>query len=124
MVGAKQFAIRRKVATEPRVNPLLAAISMPAFMKANDAELRKPNAFAQKKPNLPFSITKLIQSKQPSKHVSNTSTRETVTNKNDVISDELADLITYKVLKNIKSYLNPQSQTESSGRHIKLEISL
>lgn len=129
MVGAKQFAIHRKVATAPRINPLLAAISMPSFMKSHESELHKSGAFDDKPSDASFSLAKLIQLKKPvTRSVAPKVThqpKEEDKDNNELISDELANLITCKVLKNIKSYLNPPREREMGmGRHIKLEISL
>lgn len=126
MVGAKQFAIHRKVAMTKRVNPVLAAIKLPAFMKSHEAELHKSDSFEEKPSAASFSLAKLIQEKQP---VPRRATSKVVRpqeeeNKNEVISDELANLISYKVLKNIKNYLNPQREMGMGGKHIKLEICL
>ncbi len=128
MVGAKQFAIHRKVATAPRINPLLAAISMPSFMKSHESELHKRGAFTDKPSAASFSLAKLIQVKPPvTRSVIPKATNQPREEKsgNELISDELANLITCKVLKNIKNYLNPQREMNMGmGRHIKLEISL
>ncbi len=127
MVGAKQFAIRRKVTPAQRVNPILAAIKLPSSMKSNEDELDDTSSFLSKHKREPFSLAKMIQEKQP---VSRPSTPKVAPqhkeeeNKNEDISDELANLISCKVLKNIKNYLNPPRDTGLGGRHIKLEISL
>ncbi len=102
MAEAKQFATHRKVAPPKRINPLLAAISMPSLMKSKESALHKPD-------------TKPVTIKTTNQHREEKGDTE-------IISDELADLITQKVLKNIKNYLNPPQR--EMGRHIKLEISL
>jgi hypothetical protein len=133
MVGAKQFAIHRKVTPVKRVNPILAAIKLPSSMKSNEDELDDTSSFLNKYKREPFSLAKMIQEKQP---VSRPSTPKVIhqpkvvhehkeeENKNEDISDELANRITCKVLKNIKNYLNPQREMGMASRHIKLEISL
>jgi hypothetical protein len=125
MVGAKQFAIRRKVAMAKRVNPVLAAIKLPAFMKLHEADLHKSDSFEEKPSAASFSFAKLIQEKQPiPRRATSKVAHPQEENKNEVISDELANLISYKVLKNIKNYLNPQREMGMGSKHIKLEISL
>ncbi len=128
MVGAKQFAIRRKINPVNRANPLLKAISMPTFMKDHYTELN--NDFTDNNTLSSGLLSKFARKMQQvtKEAISNhkeviSNHKEEDTNKDQVISDKLADLITCKVLKNIKNYLNPQREA-APNRHIKLEISL
>lgn len=161
MVGAKEFAINRKVIARRKRNPLIEKIQMPAFMRAHEKELKKmpmdePVSSHSGLPKLPEKDksvegnhiapimakpwdTKTINPILEEARKASTTSRFPFFNKpkeqpkpkeaekpEEDISDELANRITYKVLKNIKSYLSKEKEQPHSisSKHIKLEISL
>lgn len=161
MVGAKEFAINRKVIARRNRNPLINKIRMPAFMRAHERELKSmpmdepapPPRGLPKLPEKDKSVednhfapriakpwdVKTINPILEEARKASTTSRFPFFNKpkeqpkpkeaekpQEDISDELANRITYKVLKNIKSYLSKEKEQPRSisGKHIKLEISL
>lgn len=159
MVGAKEFAINRKVIARRKSNPLIEKIRMPAFMRAHEKELKSMPMDeavppARGLPNLPEKDksvednhfapimakpwdAKTINPILEEARKAATTSRFPFFNKpkeqpkqkqaekpDEDISDELANRITYKVLKNIKSYLSREKEQPMSTKHIKLEISL
>lgn len=164
MVGAKEFAINRKVIARRKPNPLIESIRMPAFMKAHENELKKMPTFDSTAKS-GFSLPKLPEkdkgvednhyAPRMAKHWDAKTPNPIATDarkdsprlrlpflnmprpnpvekkpeepKEESISDDLANQITYKVLKNIKSYLNREKESREmpmGNKHIKLEISL
>jgi hypothetical protein len=65
MVGAKEFAINRKVIAPKDKNPLIEVISMPTSMKSHESEIKNmAGSFLDKiKPNS-FSFPKMIEHKE------------------------------------------------------------
>jgi hypothetical protein len=65
MVGAKEFAINRKVIAAKKKNPLIEGISMPNSMKSHESEIKNiTGSFLDKiKPNS-FSLPKMIEHKE------------------------------------------------------------
>jgi len=160
MVGAKEFAINRKVIARKKPNPLIERIRMPSFMREHEKELKKmpmdtstpprvglpklpekdesveDNHFAPRmaKPYDAKTINPIIaESKKdtPRLHLpflnmpkTKPKEEEKKERKEEDISDELANRITYKVLRNIRSYLSREKDQPMGGKHIKLEISL
>lgn len=166
MVGAKEFAINRKVIQAKKKNPVIESITLPSSMRSHEAEINKmKGSFLDKTPRHNFSLPKTIdkdKSKEDHHYAprmakefdsrtinpilsdarkSNDETsfarapflssvkkepryQERKEEKEEDISDELANRITYKVFQNIKSYLNNDMGKPSGGKHIKLEISL
>lgn len=166
MVGAKEFAMGRKVIQVKKKNPVIESITLPKSMKSHEAEINKmTRSFWDKAPMHSFSLPKTIdkdKSKEDHHYAprmakafdsktinpiladSRKSDRESSfaktpflgsvkraakpvehkEEKEEDISDDLANRITYKVFQNIKSYLNNDMSKPSGGKHIKLEISL
>jgi hypothetical protein len=179
MVGAKEFATKRKVIVEKKNSPLLDRISMPIWMKSHEdatkAEsgsfldglklrsntredkhkvpvLHKEHDSRTKNPIIAAFDKHLATMPKPSvsealaafnRHIA---TRQHLASKPRVyaakapekveevqedtansFSEDLANQITYKVFKNIKSYLDSdykKATTNNSAKHIKLEICL
>jgi hypothetical protein len=108
MVGAKQFAIMRKIIEDKKENPIVKNIAMPPWMKG-EQNFSKPHG----------NFLDILKSEEkeikPKKE-----------NKKD-FSEELINRLTYEVFQNIKNYLDntPDNSENSLGsKHIKLEISL
>lgn len=108
MVGAKQFAIMRKIIEEKENNPIVKNIAMPSWLRG-EQEFTKPSG------------NFLDRFKAEEKEVK--VKRETAPKK-DELSEELINMLTYKVFQNIKNYLDNNSETPMGSKHIKLEISL
>lgn len=65
MIGAKEFAINRKVIAPKEKNPLIEGISMPSSMRSHEGEIKNmAGSFLDKiKPNS-FSLPKMIEHKE------------------------------------------------------------
>lgn len=62
MVGAKEFAIGRKVIEKKTKNPIIEGISMPKFMKSHESEMKEiAGSFLDKQPKNSFSLPKIIE---------------------------------------------------------------
>lgn len=62
MVGAKEFAIGRKVIEKKTKNPIIESISMPRFMKSHESEIKEvAGSFLDKQPKNSFSLPKIME---------------------------------------------------------------
>jgi len=65
MVGAKEFAINRKVIAAKKKNPLIEGISMPNSMKSHESEIKNmAGSFLDKIKSNSFSLPKMIEHKE------------------------------------------------------------
>ncbi len=159
MVGAKEFAMNRKVIQVKNKNPIIESITLPKSMKSHEAEMKKTTgSFLDKmgmsdfllskgkgkedshyaprmaKPFDARTINPILEDSRKSNNESSFAkapflgmakkTPKPEEHKDEDISDELANRITYKVFQNIKSYLNSDIGKPSGSKHIKLEICL
>lgn len=107
MVGAKQFAIMRKIIEDKEKNPIVKNIAMPPWMRG-EQEFSKPHG------------NFLDKFKSEAKEVK---VKKEITPKEE-FSEELINKLTYQVFQNIKSYLDDIPENPVESKHIKLEISL
>lgn len=108
MVGAKQFAIMRKIIEDKKENPIVKNIAMPPWMRG-EQEFSKPHG------------NFLDKFKPEAKEVK---AKKDITPKKEEFSEELINKLTYQVFQNIKSYLDDTPENPVGSKHIKLEISL
>jgi hypothetical protein len=108
MVGAKQFAIMRKIIEDKKENPIVKNIAMPPWMRG-EQEFSKPHG------------NFLDKFKPEEKEVK---VKKEPTSKKEEFSEELINRLTYQVFQNIKSYLDKTPENPIGSKHIKLEISL
>ncbi len=139
MVGAKEFAIGRKIpGHEP--NPIVKSISMPS-LKGHEDEFKKfAGSFLDKldKPiSRPINKKKVVPTSRKELRIENEldrfpffdlfnhnfADRQDEEEMEHEIPDDIMNKITYKVFQNIKEYLN--NDTNLPGRRqIKLEIDI
>ncbi len=150
MVGAKEFAMNRKVIEAKKKNPLLDRISMPIWMKSHESETKSNSGSfldslnsnsREEKHKFPIldkqhdtrtinPILEAFNQHKASMHHPKPKPRimdkvqEKEEDKSESFSEELANQITYKVFKNIKNYLDADSRKSNGTKQIKLEISL
>lgn len=158
MVGAKEFAMNRKVIQVQKKNPLIESITLPQSMRLHEAGMHKmTGSFLDKmtdqdkdkgKEEMHYAprmakafdsrtINPILEDARRannqisfaktsfSTHIKkNPKYEEHKDDREEDISDELANRITYKVFQNIQSYLKGDMEKTSGGKHIKLEISL
>lgn len=108
MVGAKQFAIMRKIIEDKKENPIVKNIAIAPWMRG-EQEFSKPHG------------NFLDKFKPEEKEVK---VKKEPTSKKEEFSEELINRLTYQVFQNIKSYLDESPENSFGGKHIKLEISL
>lgn len=108
MVGAKQFAIMRKIIEDKKKNPILKNISMPNWMRGEDSFKSSSGTFLDK-----FDLRK----EEPK-------LKKKVEKPEMQISDEMVNKLTYQVFQNIQRYLNSDKEEEVHRRHIKIDISI
>jgi hypothetical protein len=108
MVGAKQFAIMRKIIEDKKENPIVKNIAMPPWMKG-EQEFSKPHGNFLDKFKSTGTEVRAKKGTDPKK---------------EEFSEELINRLTYQVFQNIKSYLDESPENSFGGKHIKLEISL
>lgn len=153
MVGAKEFAMNRKVIQFKKKNPVIEGITLPQSMRLHEAGMHKmTGSFLDKmtdqdkdkgKENMhyaprmakPFDIRTINPILEDARRANNQVSfsnhikkkpkyEEHEDDREEDISDELANRITYKVFQNIQSYLKGDMEKTLGGKHIKLEISL
>lgn len=62
MVGAKEFAIGRKVIEKKTKNPIIESISMPKFMKSHESEIKEiAGSFLDRQHKNSFSLPKIME---------------------------------------------------------------
>jgi hypothetical protein len=62
MVGAKEFAIGRKVIEKKTKNPIIEGISMPRFMRSHESEIKEvAGSFLDKQHKNSFSLPKIME---------------------------------------------------------------
>lgn len=121
MVGAKQFAIMRKIIEEKEENPIIKRITLPIpesisgdnnFSTVAGSFLDRINAAPKKKSKKPNMIN----------NFSNVERNELP----EEISDDLLNMLTYKVFQNIQSYFNHRHDDylPDNRQQIKINISL
>jgi len=108
MVGAKQFAIMRKIIEDKKENPIVKNIAMPPWMRGEQEFLKPHGNFLDK-------------FKSEAKEVK---AKKDTTPKKEEFSEELINKLTCQVFQNIKSYLDDTPENPVGSKHIKLEISL
>lgn len=112
MVGAKQFAIMRKIIEDKKDNPIVKNIAMPSWMRGEQRFFKPSGNFLD---NFKTEIKKEKAKKTPAP-------------KAEEFSEEMVNRLTYQVFQNIQNYLNDSSNNHCSSpmgsKHIKLEISL
>ena len=65
MVGAKEFAIRRKIIEKKTKNPLIEGISIPKFMKSHESDMKEiAGSFLDKQPKNSFNLPKIAERKE------------------------------------------------------------
>lgn len=65
MVGAKEFAINRKVIEKKTKNPLIEGISMPSSMRSHESEIKNiAGSFLDKQPKNSFNLPKIAEHKE------------------------------------------------------------
>lgn len=112
MVGAKQYAIGRKIFEEKEPNPIVKNMIMPTSMKGHEDESKSfAGSFLDR-----FNKKKEITPKKKE-------------SEREEISEEVMNQITYHVFQNIKKYLDNDFESCSMMNHIghkriKLEIDL
>jgi hypothetical protein len=153
MVGAKEFAIGRKVIEKKKKNPLVESMSIPKFMRSHESEIKEvAGSFLDKQPKNSFSLPKIMEHEEimvrrlPIMHkphdvrtinpileesedrrpeISNLSkNKPEKQSKEDDFSDNLINHLTYKVFQNIKNYLDNDGKKPMGSPQIKLEINL
>jgi len=126
MVGAKQFAIMRKIIEDKKENPIVKNIAMPPWLKG-EKELRSlsGNFLDRFKPSSRIlDEPKKIVAPQKIKDVKEINHTKEATPEKEEFSEELINKLTYQVFQNIKSYLDDTPENPVGSKHIKLEISL
>lgn len=142
MVGAKQFAIMRKIIEDKKTNPIVKSISMPKEIRGEAEFGSHAGSFLDRldvKPKISNLKRKLgsDHSELPDlfnsfnsipmfAHMTSISKTKQITEPEEPkidIPDAFIDRITYKVFQNIQAYLN-NDNNETSKRHIKIDISI
>lgn len=143
MVGAKQFAIMRKIIQEKIDNPVAKKINLPPELSGANAfanisgsfmdgkrERIKPKLSSRPSQNnnimnlldnfmLPdFMKSSFIIAEEPMEMEIEPKSK----NKKDEIPEELINKITYQVFQNIRKYLDEDRQAEEEKKKIKIEI--
>lgn len=153
MVGAKEFAIGRKVIEKKTKNPIIEGISLPKFMRSHESEIKEmAGSFLDKAHKNSFSLPKIMEHEEvmvrrlPKMHkphdvrtinpvledsddrkpiVRNVSKDKPEKSETEnEIPEELINHLTYKVFQNIKNYLDRDVKKPMGNSQIKLEINL
>jgi hypothetical protein len=116
MVGAKQFAIGHKIIEATAINPLLKKIMLPAFMKSHEAAFK----------NLSGSFMDRLDAPKPRapENKKTPSLMDAFKKDPKAISEEMVDYLTYKVLHNIKKYLQNETREKSTNKRIQISIDM
>jgi hypothetical protein len=143
MVGAKQFAIMRKIIEDKKTNPIVKSISMPkeirgeaefgshagSFLDKLDVKPKTSNLKRKLESNhreLP-DLFNLLDSVPMFAHMTSISKAKQITEPEESkidIPDAFIDHITCQVFQKIKNYLDRDLEKPIGNRQIKLEISL
>lgn len=126
MVGAKQFAIMRKIIEDKKENPIVKNIAMPPWLKGEKELQSLSGSFLDRFKPISEEIKeseKIVES--PKKDI----VKKEITPKKEEFSEEVINKLTYKIFQNIKNYLDkvPDSANTTpavNSKHIKLEITL
>ena len=112
MVGAKQFAIMRKIIEDKEINPIVKSITLPKHMQDHEKETKRYAGSFLDRFNTD-SWAKEVRKEKPK------------TENKKEFSDELINRLTYEVFQNIKRYLDKSpnhNENPTGSKHIKLEI--
>ena len=139
MVGAKQFAIMRKIIKKKMNNPVGEEIELPIGLSGKKAFKATSGSFMDKidakrsietKPNLKpvdplvdilddFMFPSFMQSHLDIEKPIETKSKS---KKEEEISEEVINKITYQVFQNIRNYLDSEREAEEDRKKVKIEI--
>lgn len=111
MVGAKQFAMLRKIIEAKEQNPISKPVILPKAAQVEASFNTLSGSF----------LDRFHKEPQKAKAVE----RKSKDTPESYISEELINLVTYKVLQNVKSYFENRKNTKSDNtKRIQIAIDL